>query len=100
MDAHKTQRHLKRIRKMGITEFADDAVTIYSLLAIMDKLARRCPDTHLENYRVNGYRLLFWLKQSIAQIDNPAIYDRLRQICSYLTPDIDLANISDDEELF
>lgn len=93
--------HFRTNSNYGLfAEHAESVITMYTLLAIMDRLARKCPQTHLQGYRVNGYRLLSWVKDAISQMDDPALFSRLKKVCGYLTPEMDLLNLPETEELY
>ena len=92
-------------RGYGITPYrspglyGSSVVMTYQILSIMDRLARRCPDTHLEGYDINGYKILEWLRNKGSQLENLSDLANLRKVCAYFMPDIDLHNLPPPKEI-
>lgn len=82
------------------SEFGQLMVVSYAVLAIMDRLAKRCPVAHLKGYTIDAYPLFNWLKQTNGtQIDNPTTLEQLEKVCQYFIPGCDLNNLPTNKEL-
>lgn len=79
--------------------YAQGMLANYTLLAIMDKLAKRDPKAELANYSINSYPLLIWIKHKGAHVETAEATERLQKVCAYLHPTIDLLNIPSEEEI-
>ncbi len=77
----------------------DTVITFFTLTAILHKLALRCPDTNIEKYSVNGYCLVNWYKHGQCVSHEPNLKSRLKDICQYFTPNLDLNKIPSLKEL-
>lgn len=71
-------------------------IAVFSLLTITDRLARRCPEAHLEGYTTNAYQLLSFVKGVGPRIESPHLNERLREVCDYLLPGIDIDHLPED----
>lgn len=72
-------------------------VAAFSNLAIIDRLARRCPNAGLnDTYTTNAYHFLRFVKGLGAPIESPLINDRIHQICEYFFPGVKINELSDD----
>lgn len=74
-------------------------ICLYSLLAIMDRLARRVPNAKLDEYQINGFGILRLAKTRFAEISEPEVLERLEAVCRYFMPDIDFCRLPTDEEI-
>ncbi|MBA3958249.1 MAG: DUF3638 domain-containing protein [Parachlamydiaceae bacterium] len=74
-------------------------VARYSLLEIMDRLARRDQGAALNGFRINVSHLLQWMKSNIGTLDDPRLVEQLQRVCHYFVPQFDLDNLPDDAEL-
>lgn len=80
--------------------FGELLIGVYTILAVMDRLARRCPGTQLEGFKINAYPLLQQIKNgSRAQLEDPILVERLKAICRYFTPEINLDEIPTGKQL-
>ncbi|MBA3958473.1 MAG: DUF3638 domain-containing protein [Parachlamydiaceae bacterium] len=73
-------------------------VANYSLVAIMDRLARRDQGSGLDGFSINISHLLQWM-QRIPILQDPILEEHLRRICHYFVPQFDLNNPPDHAEL-
>lgn len=74
-------------------------ISSFALLAIMDRLAKRCPESYLKGYSVDSYRLFYWLKNEI-QIDDVPSLKQLEKLCQYFIPGSDLGNLPSKAQLY
>lgn len=80
--------------------YGDVIAASFALLAIIDKLARRCPNSHLEGLDIDAFHLFHWLNnKEHAQVDNPAAYEQLEKASQYLMPGINLDDLPSNKEL-
>ncbi len=77
----------------------ESVVALFTLLPIMDKLARRCPEADLDGYQVNFYGMLIWIQRQGSELVNPMLWERVKTICAYFDPDIDLEDLPLEEVL-
>ena len=77
-------------------ERSEAILSIYHLFSIMDRLARRCPEAKLEGYRTNAFPLLYFLNSPGACFDDPEKLERMKKICHYFMPEIDIDELPDD----
>lgn len=81
-------------------EYAQLMVSSFGVLAIMDKLARRCPEAHLDGFQTNAYSLLSWLKKGEDSfLEDVVEYEHLKKICNYFMPEVDLNHLPSNEDL-
>lgn len=71
----------------------------YNLLSLLDRLARRSPDAHLEGFPVNPYPMLLWLKSKKSIMTNPQLLAQAHRLCQYFAPDLDPLNLPSKKEL-
>ncbi len=71
-------------------------ISLYKTYAIIDKLARRCPEAELNGYKVNPWALAFIKRNAFFQIIDPHALSQMKQICSYFDIDFD-KDYSDSE---
>ena len=65
-------------------ETAELITSAYTLYAIIDKLARRCPNAHLdENLKANGVNLARWMSNPVIKISNCKTYEKLKLLARY-----------------
>lgn len=74
-------------------------VGLYTILAGIDQLSRRCPEADLEGYEINSYKLLEWLRLQGTEIEEPWLLDRLQKVCQYFYSDIDIFELPSIEEI-
>lgn len=77
----------------------ESTIAAYSLLAIVDKLARRDKTAYLEGFQVNAYPLLYWLQSHSSTLVNPLYLRKLRDVCGYLMPEINIDDLPSMERL-
>ncbi|MFA6917102.1 MAG: DUF3638 domain-containing protein [Parachlamydiales bacterium] len=70
-------------------------VAMYSTLAITEKLAKRC-NKDISELPVNIYPFLAFVKSHGHTLKTPILQDRVRQICAYFIPNVNLDTLSDD----
>lgn len=58
-------------------------INIFKLYAITDKLARRCPDSHLEGFQANPWPILLWKQNAAHRIVSLETQQQLKQIVEY-----------------
>lgn len=71
-------------------------IAMYTVLAISNHLARQYKETGLRYQPINAYPLLAFIKGHGALLDNPFLQSRLRNLCSYFMPDVNVDNLQDD----
>ncbi len=79
----------RELRNQGI-------ISLYKAYAIMDKLARRCPEAKLEGCKVNPWALAFVKRNAFFQIVDPHALTQMKQVCTYFGIDFD-KDYSDSE---
>jgi len=63
--------------------------SLYALYALIDRLARRCPESYLsEEFRPNGAHLMFWAGSSAAKSCSRKTYRQLEATADYFGIDI------------
>ncbi len=73
--------------------------SMYTILAITDKLAKKVPESGLEGFQTNGYSFLEWFKSRACYIEEPAVGETFKKICAYFTPEMDIFNLPSKKEL-
>ncbi len=66
----------EELRNQGI-------INLYKAYAIIDKLARRCPEAELKGYKVNPWALAFIKRNAFFQIIDPQALTLMKQVCTY-----------------
>lgn len=94
-----TEDSQSTIRQVSALLHGESTIAAYSLLAILDKLARRDKTAHLEGFRVNAYPLLYWFQSHASTLVNPLYLRKLRDVCGYLMPEIHLDHLPSMEKL-
>ncbi|MBA3602565.1 MAG: DUF3638 domain-containing protein, partial [Parachlamydiaceae bacterium] len=58
-------------------------ISLYKAYAIIDKLARRCPEADLEGYKVNPWALALLKKNAFFRIVDSEVQKQFAQVCAY-----------------
>lgn len=74
-------------------------ISMYSLVAIMDKIARNQPENYLDGFSVNICSFLSWIKTNGTYIEDPVLIDRLQKISVYFDPSLDIFDLPEEKEL-
>ncbi len=65
-------------------EATERIVSVYTLYAIIDKLARLCPQAYLtDEFKANGISFAKWMSSPLVQIYNIKTYHKVHQIAAY-----------------
>lgn len=58
-------------------------VSMYALFVMMDKLRRRLPELHLEDYNFDYFDFVVWVQKRNSRIGDPVINERMHQILHF-----------------
>lgn len=94
------QLHLEKVATLAwmLYSFYNDSISselktqklihLYKAYAIIDNLARRCPEAELEGYKVNPWALALIKKNAFFRIIDPRMQIQMEQVCTYFGIDI------------
>ncbi len=65
-------------------------VAMHHIQTLLYCLARKCPETSLEGFKINAISLFALYQSKGMTIDDPRLIEKIQEICAYLMPDLDL----------
>ncbi len=71
-------------------------LAMYSTLTVVDRLVKQCPETNIFDESINAYPLLAFVNGHGNHFDSPELQKRLRDVCEYFMPDINIDQLPTD----